>query len=183
MKQLPIGIDDYKGGYISAKYLLEKGHRKIAFVGPDENVSYVIKERCRGFRDALKEYNLKLSDEDIYVSDTSIDGGVEIGNRIINSDKKYTAISAMSDTLALGICSALLHNGIKIPDDISIIGFDNIKPCDYINPSLTTVSQNLEEKASLVGKRLFEMIKTKKSDKTNEILDVEIIERQSVKTL
>ena len=178
-----VGIDDYKGGYLSAKYLLEKGHRNIAFVGPDENVSAVINQRCRGFRDALKEYNLTLDSKDIFIASTSIEDGVKIGKKIIDSNAKYTAIAAMSDTLALGIYKSLQDRHINIADDISIIGFDNIKACNYTKPTLTTISQDLSKKASLVGKHLFEMIKTNKSYAVNEILDVEVIERNSVKDL
>ena len=182
--QIPIaniGIDDYKGGYLSASYLLKKGHRKICFVGPDEKISAVISERCRGFRAALQEYGLKLDPEDIYTGDTSIDAGAALGKQIAASPKTYTAIAAMSDTLALGICGSLHECGLAIPDDISIIGFDDIKACAFTNPRLTSIHQDLDKKASLVCKHLFEMIRTRKAYSINEVLDVRVTERQSVK--
>ena len=70
-----------------------------------------------------------------------------------------------------------------MPDDVSIVGFDNLPECKYSNPQLTTVSQNLEQKAFLAGECLFRMIREKKKIVTNEIVDVEIVERQSVKQL
>ena len=178
-----VGIDDYRGGFLSAQYLLERGHRRIAYVGPDEKHSDVIRERFRGLRDAMNQYGLKFAPEDIFLADTSIDAGVEVGNKIFNSGRSYTAVAAMSDTLALGLSSSLQTNGLMVPDDISLIGFDNVKTSLYASPPLTTVAQNLVLKASLVGEHLFRMIRTKQCYSANAILDVEVIERGSVRCL
>ena len=178
-----VGIDDYKGGYLSAKYLLDKGHRKIAFIGPDTESSAVISQRFRGYKAAMEEYGLSVDQEDIFFAETTIEDGVEIAKALAASDRDYTAASVMSDTIAVGLCSELQNLGYNIPEDISVIGFDDIKASSFIHPALTTVGQNLNEKASLVGKHLFEMIRTRKFNPVNEIMDVKIIERQSVREL
>ena len=178
-----IGIDDYKGGYLSAKYLLDNGHRKIAFIGPDVNTSSVIQQRFLGYKAALEEYGLSADPEDIHFAETTIEDGVMIAKKIAASDRGYTAVSAMSDTIAVGLCSELQNLGISIPEDISVIGFDDIKASTFVHPALTTVAQDLNEKATLVGKHLFEMVRTKKFNPVNEIMDVKIIERQSVRKL
>lgn len=180
---LNIGIDDYKGGLLAARYLLGKGHRHIAFVGPNVNSSGVINERYRGFCDACAEKNVAITQEHIFEAYTLFEHGVAAGKKIAFSDIPFTAVATMSDILAFGVMEGLRLSGKNVPTDISIIGFDNLPECRYSNPQLTSVSQNLEEKAVLAGKYLFEMIRNKEQTAANEIVDVEIVERQSVKEI
>ncbi|MBP5198677.1 MAG: LacI family DNA-binding transcriptional regulator [Lachnospiraceae bacterium] len=176
-----IGIDDYKGGYLAARYLMGKGHREIAFVGPNVDSPGVIKQRFKGFSDALAEKNIQITSDNIFESLTMFEQGVEAGRKIAFSKKKFTAVVSMSDILAFGVMEGLKLSGLKVPDDISVIGFDNLPECRYSNPQLTTVSQNLEKKASDAGDALFRMIESKEMISVNEIVDVEIVERQSVR--
>lgn len=178
-----VGINDYKGGYLAARYLLAKGHKRIAFAGPNIESPGVIQERYRGFCDACKEKGVEITPDHIIEARTLYEQGVEAGKKIGFSDLKFTAVVSMSDILAFGIMEGLRLCGLNIPDDVSIIGFDNLSECRYSNPQLTTVSQNLEQKAFLAGECLFRMIREKKKIVTNEIVDVEIIERQSVKQM
>lgn len=183
-EELPIanvGIDDYKGGYLATRYLLGKGHRQIAFAGPDVNSPGVIQERYRGYCDAYAEKGIELSPEHNFEVITVYDQGVEAGKKIAFSEVPFTAVVSMSDILAFGIMEGLRLSGLNVPDDISIVGFDNLPACHYSYPQLTTVSQNLEQKAFLAGEYLFQMIQNKEKLVVNEKVDVEIVERQSVK--
>ncbi len=183
LKIANVGIDDYKGGYLAARYLLAKGHRRIAFAGPNVESPGVIQERYRGFTDACKERGLEVTEDHIFEAITLYEHGVEAGKKIGFSDLKFTAVVSMSDILAFGIMEGLRLCGLNVPDDVSIVGFDNLPECKYSNPQLTTVSQSLEKKAFLAGECLFRMIREKKKIVTNEIVDVEIVERQSVKQM
>ena len=176
-----VGINDYKGGFLSARYLLGKGHRRIALVSPPLESPGVINERYRGFCDALKERGLSLSPEDIFSAETNCEAGCEAGKAIALSGRGYTAVAAMSDTLALGVNMGLQLGGLNVPDDVSVIGFDNLRVSRFTTPAITTISQNMEEKFALVGKHLFQMIREKKKYAVNEVLDVEIVERQTVR--
>lgn len=178
-----VGIDDYKGGFLSARYLLGKGHRRIAFVGPDVGSPGVIQERYRGFCAAMAERKLELAPEDIFEAKTRSEAGVEVGKQIAFSDRGFTAVATMSDTLALGVIVGLIQSGLNVPDDVSVIGFDDLRPCRFMNPQITTISQNIEKKMQRVGDHLFQMIRTKERYAVNEVLDVEIVERQSVRKL
>lgn len=178
-----VGIDDYKGGYLAARYLLGKGHRQIAFAGPSVESPGVIKERYRGFCDACRERGIEVTLTHNFEALTVYEQGVEVGKKIAFSDIPFTAVVSMSDILAFGIMEGLRLCGLNVPDDISIVGFDNLPECRYSNPQLTTVSQNLEKKAFLAGEYLFQMIRKKEKIVVNERVDVEIIERQSVKQL
>lgn len=178
-----VGADDFKGGYLAAKYLIARGHKNIAFTGPDFNKSAVINERFKGFSQAVEESNLELVPERIYTANTSYDDGIEVGKKIAFSSENITAIVSMSDILALGCMEGLRLSGKIVPDDISIIGFDNLPECRYSNPKLTTVSQNISLKAEKMANYLFMMIESKEQIVINDKVDVEIIERQSVRTL
>lgn len=178
-----VGIDDYKGGYLLAKYLLGKGHRDIAFVGPNVNSPGVIQERYRGLCDACEECGIEITEDHIFEAFTTYQHGVMAGNKIACAGIPFTAVASMSDILAFGVMEGLRLCGKKVPDDISVIGFDNLPECSYSTPKLTSISQNLPQKALLVGECLFRMIREKESISVNEKVDVEIIERQSVKDI
>ena len=178
-----VGIDDYKGGFLSARYLLGKGHRRIAFVSPNINSPGVIQERYRGFCAALAEKRSPLQPDEIFEAETFPEQGIEIGKKIAFAKPGFTAVAAMSDTLAMGLMVGLRLSGLNVPQDISVIGFDNIRACRFLSPPLTTIAQNLEEKAEKAGQHLFQMIQTKKKMTVSEVLDVELIERQSVRKI
>lgn len=178
-----IGVQDFKGGYLATKYLISRGHTRIAFAGPDTSSKGVVQERFNGFKRAMEESNLPVPQENIFTAYTLYEPGVEIGKRIAFSPNKITAVVVTSDIMALGIMEGLRLSGLTVPGDVSLIGFDNLPECRYSNPQLTSVSQNLEKKAEMAANYLFEMIQEKKRMVFDEKIDVEIIERQSVKTL
>lgn len=178
-----VGANDYKGGYLATKYLIARGHQNIAFAGPDVKSQGVIQERYRGLCDAMEERELKVIPERIFVSMTTYESGVSVGKNIAFSNSDITAVVSMSDILALGIMEGLRLSGKLVPEDISVIGFDNLPECRYSNPQLTSVSQNIPWKAERAAEFLFQMIREKPDFAVDEKVDVEIVERQSVRTI
>ena len=179
-----VGIDDYKGGFLSARCFLGKGHKKIALVTPEIGSHGVLLERYRGFTDALSERGITLTREDIFtVNSNRLEDGRSAGTKIAMSGRGYTAVAASSDILGLGVIKGLQNAGLNVPEDVSVTGFDNLMASRYANPAMTTISQDLEEKFSLVGKHLFKMIQSKEKYAVDERIDVELIERQTVKKL
>ena len=89
----------------------------------------------------------------------------------------------MSDIIAVGIMEGIRLEGKRVPEDISVVGFDNLMACRYAHPGLTTISQNIEEKANVAAECLFDMIRRKEKTAVHKVLDVELVERQSVKDL
>lgn len=178
-----IGIDDYKGGYLAARYLLGKGHREIAFVGPSINSPGVIQQRYQGFCDACAEKGIEVTSDHVFEADTIYRNGISVGQKIALSDIKFTAVSVMSDTVAFGVMEGLRLCGMNVPNDISVMGFDNLPECSYSNPKLTSISQKGFQKALLAGEYLFKMIREKNTIVINKKIDVEIVERQSVKDI
>ena len=179
-----IGSDDFKGGYIATKYLLNHNHSQIAFVSPDVTTPGVMQERFNGYCKALEEKGIPLNNDFMFYSDVSYEYGVRVGKTIADKLKSITAIFATADIIALGIIEGLRLNGYRVPDDISIIGFDNIPTCDYSFPRLTTINQNISLKAKMAANLILKKLDPHESASSNSInVDVEIIERQSVKYL
>ena len=175
-----VGIEDYKGGYMAARYLCDMGHRDIALVGPPTGFPGVMQERYLGFRDALRERNVPFGEDNCFVIyNFPYENGIEAG-RAIASDRRFTAAAAMADVMALGMMEGLRGAGLRVPEDVSVIGFDDLPECVYAYPKLTTISQHLEEKARTAGEYLFSMIRDGAPPSGCRRVDVALQERNSV---
>ena len=180
-----IGVDDYKGGYLAANHLVDKGHRRIAFVSPTlTEHAGVMQERYRGFTDALRERGVAFGPENCVVTESVLyDQGVEAGGQIAASALGFTAVAAMADMLAFGVMEGLRRGGKQVPEDVSVMGFDDLPECRYTHPQLTSISQHLEEKAQCAGEYLFSMLRDGVTLTGNRKVDVALKERQSVRAL
>ena len=138
-----VGIDYYKGFYNATTYLLGKGHRKISFLMTSSNVWHA--PRLKGYMDAL-EHNGFIYDNDLtkLVSSNNADDDWSIINNLLQS-KSPSAVICSSDHLALRIHAVCKKHGIKIPDDIALMGFDNIGESKLVKPGLTTMDSHLEQ--------------------------------------
>jgi len=176
-----VGIDDYKGGRLAAKCLIGHGHRKIAFVGPPVQHAGVVQHRFSGFCDELKANNIAFDANDLFVlesevkPDTIIDLGCQLAKR-----RDITAAFATSDQIASYLIQGLRSSGLRLPEDFSIVGFDDLMLCRQITPQLTTISQNLEYKARLAVDILFRRLQASGDSSESQILDVALVERESV---
>jgi DNA-binding LacI/PurR family transcriptional regulator len=128
--------------YQTTKYLLSLNHRAIAFVSghPEWEFSKV---RMQGIQQALEEAGLTLDSELYRWGDSTIDEGFRVTNSLLqlSSEKRPTAILAYNDLMAIGTLHAIRSAGLKVPDDISVVGFDDIDLALHTNPPLTTVAQ------------------------------------------
>lgn len=175
-----VGIDDYRGGYLSAQHLLNCGHRDIAFAAPQFGKEGVIWERYKGFRDACAEKGVAIDDDSVFRVDAIESNSIVAGNDIALSPKKFTAVGVMSDLSACGIIEGLRQCGKRVPEDISVIGFDDLSICSLCTPKLTTISQNIELKAKKSGDLLFSMIAENRELTISEKIPVQLEERDSV---
>ena len=180
-----IGVDDYKGGYLAASHLVDKGHRRIAFVSPTlTEHAGVMQERYRGFCDALMERGIDFGPDHCVVTESVLyEQGVEAGEQIAASPRDFTAAAAMADMLAFGMMEGLRRGGKRVPEDVSVMGFDDLPECRYTYPQLTSISQHLEEKAQRAGEYLFSMLRDGVTMTGGRKVDVALAERQSVKAL
>jgi DNA-binding LacI/PurR family transcriptional regulator len=136
-----VNMDNIYGATIATQYLIDAGHTEILHVtGPQK--AYEANMRQRGYEMTMKDAGLK---PEVIVGDWSIATGYEVGKKVALKKTKPTAIFCGNDHLALGMIKAFSEEGISVPGDISIIGFDNIPEASYLIPALTTVGQNFDE--------------------------------------
>lgn len=177
-----VSIEDRKGGYLAAGHLLGQGHRRIAFVSTPTGYPGVMQERYLGFLDAFRERGIEPPAGHLVEIDNVFYGqGVEAGKRIAALRPRCTAAVMAADVLAFGVMEGLRLSGLRVPEDVSVIGFDDLPACQFSYPKLTSVSQHLEEKAQRAGECLFAMLRGRLA--ASRKVGVELIERQSVTPL
>lgn len=175
---LNIGLEDYKGGYLATKYLIDKGHTQIVFASPAIFKKGVIQKRYRGYRNALKDANIPFSSKNVYQQEINIDDGMKLGRELAER-LDISAVFATADILAAGIMAGLHEKGIRIPEDISIIGFDDLFLSKITSPQLTTIHQDVDGKGALAANLLIDKLEKKKIEKSC-ILPITLVERNSV---
>lgn len=142
-------IEDETGGYIATKHLIDQGHKKIALAVGSVLKSCVNLKRYEGYKRALKGADIEIQPALLFEDNVSFNGGYRIGKQMIKTGCEATAVFAVADIMAVGIMKAFLEEGIKIPERLSVIGFDDIKFGQYMTPGLTTVSQDIITKGKL----------------------------------
>jgi DNA-binding LacI/PurR family transcriptional regulator len=131
--------DNYQGGRLAGEYLIGLGHRKLVHLTGHRNHGNFV-ERCRGFLDAV-EATGNLANGLIMHGDHSYRGGYELGRKLFEQHPEVTAIFAANDVMAFGVVQAALETGKSIPQDVSLVGFDNLEVSALIHPPLTTIHQ------------------------------------------
>ena len=178
-----VGIDDFKGGVLAAEHFLAKGHRALGFVGYSfgEQKRSVVSERFRGFSSVLYAHGVKLTEKQYFYLPVGDPRGdiQKIAARLAAGKGEITGIFVTADILAIALMEALSEQGIKIPEDISIIGFDDVSITANIVPGLTTIRQNISQKAQVATDLLFRQIEGKLPFR-NSVLEVSLVERDSV---
>lgn len=179
---LSINIDDFKGGYLSTKHLIENGHKKIAFVYPGFNKSKVIIDRYKGYCQALQEHKISLNKDYLIEANVSYGGGMHAANTL-SKTKEITAAITTADIIALGLIDKMRELNICVPTDFSVIGFDNLTTSKYGYPKITTIDQHIDLKGLKAIELLFDRIDKKNKIPNRICIDVDLVERQSVNKL
>ena len=178
-----ISSNQQRGAREAVEYLYEMGHRKIGMVtGPADFPP--IHDRIEGFKNAAQELGLSLRDEWLIEAVSFREQrGKEAAAEILKLEEQPGALFLHSDVLAIGALKQLRTAGVKVPADISLIGFDDIEICKYISPRLTTVSQNTYRIGEKAAELLLEMILFPDKEHEPVILPTELIIRDSVKQI
>lgn len=176
--------DDYNGTKMAIEHLIELGHRKIGYIcGPNNNTCSAY-DRLEGYKDTLKANGLEINNEWIKYSDYyKYEEGVRIMKQWLEEEVKMpTAIAVASDVLAFGAIKELKRKGYKVPEDISVIGFDDYEASRFLDPELTTIRQDITLIGTIAGDELIKNIDNM-SSKEKIIVPVSLIERSSCKKL
>ncbi|MCI1944928.1 LacI family DNA-binding transcriptional regulator [Clostridium luticellarii] len=175
-----VAIDNEKAAYDGVAYLIKKGDKNIAYIGAGEDTLNASATRYKGYKRALEENNLEINKDRIYFSNSKARDGYEGINEILNKTK-IDSIFCTNDEIAIGAINALREKGIKVPEDIDVMGFNNIYLSSIFYPKLTTVSQPIYDMGSVGMRMLIKLINKQELKETNYILPHELIERDSCK--
>jgi LacI family transcriptional regulator len=176
-----VGIQDRKGSYDITKYLISKGHRRIAFLA--DNCYGTDYERFMGYRDALLESDIEYKEEDFIMMYPKGDDLQATLYDVYCRSEEYTALEVASDMYAAQITNYFTDRGRRVPEDISIVGFDDNAYSRIVRPALTTVHQDISLKSEVAVDNLVKMIHKEEIKEKKISLPVELVIRDSVKDL
>jgi LacI family transcriptional regulator len=169
--------DNFQGGELAGNYLIDLGHTKVGHItGPRAHGN--LADRAKGFLNAFQDRG--LPEPEVIYGEHTFEGGYELANRLLGPNRRITAIFAGNDVLAFGCIRAAIEKGIRIPDDLSIVGFDNVELSQITSPPLTTVDQPKYE----IGRAAIEMLlgmmaKDGIREPEHRVIGVRLIERRS----
>ncbi|MEQ4693886.1 ribose operon transcriptional repressor RbsR [Providencia manganoxydans] len=172
--------NSFLGGEMATRYLIEAGFTQIACIAGPQDKSPA-QARFQGFLAAMKQASLSIPDEYIIFSDFEFAGGFESMNKLLELTNPPKAIFAGNDAMAVGAYQAVFRQGLKVPDDISIIGYDDIDLSPYMIPPLTTIHQPKDELGKLAVNQLIFRMDNPEASANVLVLTPKLIERQSVK--
>jgi LacI family transcriptional regulator len=140
-------LDNQRGGFMATQYLIDRGHKRIAHVsGPLKSpYNYDSRARLEGYRQALQHNAIKVSKSLFIESDFTEAGGYAAAQELLGRGSPFTAVFVSNDQMAAGVMQALRDAKLSIPEDVSIVGYDDLVFTRYLSPQLTTVRQPLEE--------------------------------------
>lgn len=178
-----ITVDNVRGGYAATKHLLELGHRKIGFISDYLTTHFnhtPVQDRLKGYKQALAEANILFRPEYYVQGEHGRLPARAMTHQLLDLANPPTAIFAYSDTQAIGSIEAARERGLIIPDDLSIIGFDNIEAAEYLN--ITTIRQALHESGVRGSEMLLQIIAKRPFAPIEIVLPTEVIKRGTTTT-
>jgi DNA-binding LacI/PurR family transcriptional regulator len=175
-----VTVDDYQGAYRATEYLIQRGCSKIAHISGPSKVK-LSKDRETGYRDCLRDHSLPIRESLILESDFSIESGKIGANVLMSMPTKPDAIFCVCDAVAFGAMMVLKKRQIRIPQEVSIIGFTDEPVAELVNPPLTTIAQPIYDIGKVAGQMLLDMINGKidRSNLLKVVLPTKLIVRQS----
>lgn len=172
-------IDNEQAAYEVVDYLCSLGHKKIVMLAGEKNDPNAGIPRIDGYKRALKKNNIEFNESLVYEGDYKYKCGYDNMIKIIDKGEMPTAIFAASDATAIGAAKALLERRYRIPEDISIVGFDGIEVTEYFHPAITTVEQPRFNIGVESMKLLIKLINKEEVEKKHIILNYELLLRES----
>lgn len=179
--------NNFEGAKAAVEYLISMGHRQIAFIGGllvegsrSVNRVYTIERRAEGYRMALVNAGLPVSYELCVSGNLSTDQGYEACKRLLARNIPFSGLFCANDEMAIGAIKALREAGFRVPDDVSVVGFDDIDLVKHLDPALTTVRVEKEILGTVAVKRLLSLMSNPDPVSVSTILDVELVIRASV---
>ena len=175
-----VQVDNRIGGRLATKHLIELGHTRIAHVTGAGELG-ISDERLAGYRDALTAARIEPDFDLVEEGRFTEEGGHDAASTLIERHPDITAIFAANDLSALGVLNALAENGRSVPDDVSVVGFDDLRLAAYTSPPLTTVRQPGVEIARLATEILIGLTEGRPAQRMRHLLEPELVLRASTR--
>lgn len=173
-----ITVNSELGGYMATRHLIELGHERIGVIGGNPNLE-TSQKRVEGYHRALREANISSKKSMILWGDSKRNSGRRCAQAFLNRKQRPTAIFSTNNLMTLGTLQAVNESGLRIPEDISVIGFDDIPWATALNPPLTAIKQPSYEMGRRAAELLLARIKGKNESVRQEIITPSLVVRQS----
>ncbi|SET10550.1 transcriptional regulator, LacI family [Natronincola peptidivorans] len=171
-------IENERAAFEAVDYLCSLGHERIGMIATGEEDRSIGTLRIKGYKKALEVNKIQYKEECLEIGEYTFTSAFTAMDRLLDKQQDITAVFATSDIMAIGAAKAILSRGLRIPQDISIIGFDGIDFSEFFHPSITTVKQPGEEMGRKSVEILFDFIKKKKKHQ-HVVLKTELLKRES----
>ncbi|HHW15118.1 MAG TPA: LacI family transcriptional regulator [Firmicutes bacterium] len=177
-----VEVDNVDGAVQATRYLAQLGHQRIAFI--NGNPTYLTSlARLEGYRRGLESVGLPFDSALVVEGDFTQAGGYAAGRRLLRAAQRPTAIFCASDLAAIGAMKAIREAGLEVPDDVSVVGFDDIAAAALAEPPLTTVRQPVQQVGATAAEMLIRLIQGHRLARNQVVLPVELVVRSSCKAL
>ncbi|NLY90497.1 MAG: LacI family transcriptional regulator [Firmicutes bacterium] len=177
-----VNVDNFEAGYKATEYLIKLGHKRIAFVGGPQSSNDSLL-RFRGYRQALNDYGLSYTEDLFCQGNFKREGGYQAFFTLQQIQPNPTAVFAANDQMAIGVLSAARAAGLKVPQELSIIGCDDIEASSLVEPALTTIKQPIEEMGKRATEMIFQLIYNEKPSQRKVVLKTSLVERSSCQAI
>ncbi|GMQ58524.1 LacI family DNA-binding transcriptional regulator [Vallitalea sediminicola] len=182
-KHIAIVVNNYQASYEATEYLTSLGHKRIAFIGGDRRDITSGQERYNGYKKALIDNKIPIVEEYIQFGNYSLKDGYFLMEKFMKCDSLPTAVFAASDDMAVGAINCIKDNGLKVPDDISVVGFDGTAVVDIVRPKLTSMEQPIKEMGTMAVEMLMQKINKQQTLVNEIIVNHKLVIRDSCKRI
>ncbi|MDU2937827.1 MAG: HTH-type transcriptional regulator GalR [Enterobacteriaceae bacterium] len=177
-----VALDDRYGAWLATRHLIQQGHTRIGYLCSNHAISDA-EDRLQGYYDALKESGLPANDRLVTFGEPDESGGEQAMTELLGRGKNFTAIACYNDSMAAGAMGVLNDNGIDVPREISLIGFDDVLISRYVRPRLTTVRYPIVTMATQAAELALALSENRPLPEITHLFNPTLVRRQSVSTL
>lgn len=178
-EQRCVSLDDRYGAWLATRHLIQQGHTRIGYLCSNHAISDA-EDRLQGYYDALRENDLPCNDRLVTYGEPDERGGEQAMTELLGRGRNFTAIACYNDSMAAGAMGVLNDNGIDVPEDISLIGFDDILISRYVRPRLTTVRYPIVTMATQAAELALSLADKRQPPEITHVFSPTLVRRHSV---
>jgi LacI family transcriptional regulator len=176
-----VSSDSFYGGLQVVQHLIVRGHRRIAFVNGLPH--YTVIRRFDGYREALAQAGIAYNPAYLLPGDLDLEAGIRAADQFVEQHLDCTAVFCANDNMALGFIQGLAKHNLRVPDDISVVGFDDVDVAKLVAPPLTTVQANASMLGHIAIRKLLDRVAAPTLSYTQTLVRVALVERESVRSI